>query len=300
MNNKKILKSYKKEEDKIIKNNIDILYTKYHNGYYIGSIENPYLVIIKAINKDIDSLYIHSSCEFINNEAFKNCKKIKHIIIPKNVIHVGNCAFKNCKNLKKIEVLNTNTKFGYKPFKGCKKLNNNIVINSNKFDNDKIYGFMPLKYLARIANIYDNGCYLGTPCNPYLVLVGPINDKIKSIDIHVGCKILSNLAFCKDLEEVEFNDSLQVIDYGAFMDCKSINKLNLPNSLIKIDSYAFSDNDNLEYINIPINIKIIRDYTFNCCDKLSNILIESDKYVIEEKAFNSCNKIELINKSSID
>lgn len=297
MNKKKILKAYKKEEDKIIKNNIDIYYTKYHNGYYIGSIENPYLVLVKAINKEIDSLYIHSSCEFINEEALSNCKNIKDIVIPNNVIYVGNYTFKNCKNLKKIEVLNNNTKFGYRPFKGCKKLNNNIIINSTKFDSDNIYGLAPLKYLARIANIYDNGCYLGTTCNPYLVLVGPINNKIKSIDIHNCCKILSNLAFCKDLEEVEFNDSLLLIDYGAFAYCNSINKLNLPESLVKIDSYAFSDNNNLEYINIPINIRIIRDYTFNCCDKLSNILIESDNYLVEEKAFNSCNKIEFITKS---
>lgn len=64
----------------------------------------------------------------IGNNAFKNNKKVKQIVIGKNVTKIGKKAFYGCKNLKKITIKSTKLKkkdIGAKAFKKAGKKNYN-------------------------------------------------------------------------------------------------------------------------------------------------------------------------------
>ena len=287
-----LFKYYLEKEEQEIKNKLDIHYTKYDNGYYIGTPSNLYMILIKAINKDIDSILIHSNCVYINHCAMKDCKNLVDIVIPESVKYVAEFSFEGCSNLKKVEVLNKLTMFNYECFKVCTNLHRNVIYNGKRFYNR---GLLLIKEdVIKKATIYDNAYYIGTKDNPYLVLFEPINENISSITLHKDCLILSNLAFCGRLKDVKLNDKLLVIDCKAFTCCTSITNINLSSSLIKMDSHVFSECNDLESITIPENIHIIREYTFNCCYKLKKTIIKSKDYIIEDKAFDSCEDVEVI------
>lgn len=58
----------------------------------------------------------------IGNNAFKNCKNLKKITIPKNIKTIGSNAFRGCSKLQTITVQSTKiTKVGKNAFKGIKK-----------------------------------------------------------------------------------------------------------------------------------------------------------------------------------
>ena len=77
-------------------------YNEYDNGLYIGNSENPYLVLVKAKNKDITSCTINSNTKFIHSSAFFNCRSLTSITIPQGVTSIGNNAFSWCGALTNI------------------------------------------------------------------------------------------------------------------------------------------------------------------------------------------------------
>ncbi len=77
-------------------------FNEYDNGLYIGSDENPYMILIKGKNNNIVNCEIHEDTRFIHSRAFENCSKLKSITIPSNVEKIGNNTFENCTSLETI------------------------------------------------------------------------------------------------------------------------------------------------------------------------------------------------------
>ena len=63
----------------------------------------------------------------IDDNAFKNCTKLKSIVIGKNVTKIGTKAFYNCKNLTKITIPSSIVKIGKQAFANCNKLKRIII-----------------------------------------------------------------------------------------------------------------------------------------------------------------------------
>jgi hypothetical protein len=87
------------------------------------------IATVTGVNsKNVKSIVIPSSITINNYEykvtgiadkAFQNCKKLKKVIIGKNVKKIGKSAFKNCKKLNSVAVLSKNiTSVGANSFKG--------------------------------------------------------------------------------------------------------------------------------------------------------------------------------------
>ncbi|MBO7150745.1 MAG: leucine-rich repeat domain-containing protein, partial [Clostridia bacterium] len=80
----------------------NIAYNAYDNAYYVGTEENPYLILVKVKRKDISSCTIHADTVYIGAYAFENCTAITNISVPANVIAVGEGAFYNIRTLSTI------------------------------------------------------------------------------------------------------------------------------------------------------------------------------------------------------
>lgn len=94
-------------EDTILKYGIfnkfeDLVYNKFDNAYYLGTIDNPYLWLIKATYTTITSCIIHEDTKYIHQGAFANCSKLTTITIPSNVVLIQKNAFVQCTNLTNI------------------------------------------------------------------------------------------------------------------------------------------------------------------------------------------------------
>lgn len=72
---------------------------QYDNALYLGSSENPYLVLYQAVNRDITSCVIHKDTQFIHSRAFQDCM-LTEISISSSIKYVGSYAFAGCKGLQ--------------------------------------------------------------------------------------------------------------------------------------------------------------------------------------------------------
>lgn len=70
------------------------------------------VTLVKTTNKKVTNLKISERIQFdgigfnavkVGNNAYKNCKKLKKLIIGKNIRIIGKNAFKGCKKLKRVE-----------------------------------------------------------------------------------------------------------------------------------------------------------------------------------------------------
>ena len=68
-------------------------YTEYDNAYYLGSQNNPYMILIKAVNKEIISCEMHSDTKIIATYAFCGCSNLETISMPAGIVFIGECAF---------------------------------------------------------------------------------------------------------------------------------------------------------------------------------------------------------------
>jgi len=97
------------------------------------------VAVVGVVNKSVKTINIPATVTGkkivykvteIGNNAFKNCKKLKSVVIGKNVTKIGKKAFYNCKALKKIMVTSSKIK---KAGAGCfKGINNKATIKVPK------------------------------------------------------------------------------------------------------------------------------------------------------------------------
>ncbi len=97
-------------------------YNEYDNALYLGNKDNPYVVLIKAKNRDITSCEINEKTKFIYDGAFFGDIKLTSIIVPDSVTTIGLSAFSNCSGLTSVTIPNSVTRIGQYAFSGCSNL----------------------------------------------------------------------------------------------------------------------------------------------------------------------------------
>ena len=76
----------------------------YENAYYAGNDSNPYLILIKPINKTIESCEINNRCRIIYPEAFTGCKSLQSIYVPNNIENLSYGSFVGCSSLVSVTI----------------------------------------------------------------------------------------------------------------------------------------------------------------------------------------------------
>ena len=128
----------KKEKNSKINSNLEktFIYKKYIYRIIIKPSANAKygkVEVVGLVNKNLKKAKIKNTVAFagkkykvtsIAKNAFKNNKKIKSVVIGKNVTKIGSKAFYNCKKLKKVVIKSKKLKLGKKVFaeKGGKKI----------------------------------------------------------------------------------------------------------------------------------------------------------------------------------
>lgn len=124
-------------------------YTEYGNAYYIGNDVNPYLILVKAKDKNITSVQIHSDTKFIHSSAFYNCKSLASVTVLGSVKSICSEAFSGCSKLTSIEIPEGITDIGTRAFALCSGLTS-IVIGSG-LTNISEYAFISCGKLTSIT-----------------------------------------------------------------------------------------------------------------------------------------------------
>ena len=67
--------------------------TEYNDCLYVGSINNPYHILLKANDVNISSHSVHPDTKIIADDAFYGLSRLSSLVIPKSVIFIGGGAF---------------------------------------------------------------------------------------------------------------------------------------------------------------------------------------------------------------
>lgn len=106
------------------------------NGVYMVTITNSDVAYMGPIDKNVASVTVPGTVTINNrtykvssiaNNAFKNNKKLKKVVISNNVISIGNAVFQNCAKLKKVTMPTTLKIIGKKAFYNCKNLKSVVI-----------------------------------------------------------------------------------------------------------------------------------------------------------------------------
>lgn len=280
---------------------------KYNLFKYTG--EEEYLVLPESVNGESYS---------IGERTFSGNDKIKSVQISNGVTSIGTEAFSNCSNLETIIMSNSIEKIGSSVFSDCSKLKEVTLSNNLKSIGD----FCFYNCTSLIYNEYENGYYLGSADNKYLLFIKAStkvsnfkihNDTIKieagafwndsileTIDLPAGLLDIGVEAFglCINLKEILLPSYITEIKDSTFIGCTNLEIVDL-NNVQKIDRYAFSECNSLTEINIPDSVEIISNHAFSFCIGLEVITLGTGLKTLEPNAFYCCSNIKIINYNAI-
>ena len=172
------------------------------------------------------SVNIKEGVKSVGRGAFEYCRSLYTLALPTTLETIGNDAFAYCENLEDVLLENTKvTTIGEAAFANCYNLTNLnfpqtlTSIGSTSFDNcDKL-----------ALTTYKNGCYFGTPENPYRWLIKGRNKNIQECVVHPNCEKIYN---------------------GAFTSCSVLKKLVIPATCTDFKGCLNRDNV-IEYVELP-------------------------------------------------
>ena len=180
--------------------------------------------------------------------AFNNCRQLRSVEMPENLICVGDTAdwnwnkdggaFGNCTNLEEI-IFHNCEKIGGKAFYQCNSLQE-ITLPKN------------LKHIGSYAFNY---------CNQLKDIILP--NEVETIGEHA-------FEFCYNLSSVQFPPSLKRIEANAFYCCISLSSINLP-GLTNISENTFSGCSNLTEVKLPSTLERIGNNAFENCSNLTKV-----------------------------
>jgi hypothetical protein len=267
----------------------NLQYNENDNALYLGNLDNPFLVLMKAKNKNVDACVIADNCKFIYNDAFNGCTGLSDIIIPENVTSIGVDAFKNCNNLKKVYNCSSLTltpgssSYGYVAYYAISVYNNcrldGDYVITDIDEKPYVCGYLGQDTELTLPAMYGIGDYAFYDCKDLI-----------NVSIPNGVTSIGKAAFsgCTGLASIEIPNSVKGIGKSAFDGCTSLPSIEIPSSVTSIGSSAFSGCTGLTSIEIPNSVTSIGDYTFYNCAGLTNFVIPSSVTSIGNYAFRNC------------
>ena len=99
---------------------------------------------------------------------------------------------------------------------------------------------------------------------------------------------------CRNLSEVVFNNSLQMIGDRAFWACTSLSNITLPSTVTEIGSGTFHNCKQLREAVLNDGLQKIGNGSFHSCTSLSSITLPSTVTEIGLWAFNGCHSLRKV------
>lgn len=239
-------------------------YNEYDNALYLGGENNPYLVLIKAKNHEIESCEINTATNEIYSYAFSECIALSEIVIPDSVTKVGESAFAGCKTLSTVSL-----------GKGINAIGN--------------YAFSACGALTKIV----------IPENVTSISSCAFLDCVSLSDVTLGENVttIGDSAFkgCTSIVNITIPNGVTKLGNSAFDHCTSLSTIAIPESVTEIGDYLFSGCTSLVTASIPEGFTYIGNYMFANCSSLIGILIPSTITKIGDQAFQYCETLYTIN-----
>ena len=259
-----------REIDALVFSHCDKLtYNEYENGSYLGSPENPYLALVR-MSPMVETAVFHPDTRVICGEAFKDCDKLKDLIIPEGILSIGGFALPS---LKTVSFPATMEHIDGLAFSDCRTPSEITVAEGNT------------AYKSVDGNLFS---YDGTRLIKYAG--GKENQTYTVPD---GTVIIEGNAFeyAKHLTEVTLPDSVEEIGDHAFLYCEGLKTLSLGKGLRIIGGQAFGFCKSLTEVTIPDHVEELSYSVFSECEKLETVVIGSGVTWLGDTMFMGCDAL---------
>ncbi len=290
--------------------------TTYQNISYIGSAENPYLLLYRVNNRNESSYTLHRDTKIIYPSAFSSCRLVEEIELPHGITRIGKSAFSGCTNLFAPTIPDSVTVIGDYAFRNCKRFYTVVLpqsithIGLGAFEGCSNISAISVPFVGQAANGSGNkyfGYIFGAKeSSAHLT---KISDNLKSITVTGGTTI-GNSAFshCKSLETIKLPPTLKVIHSGAFFLDKSIKQVEISDLAawcnIKMSSTDANpltygaklllNGEEISELIIPDGVTEISPFTFNGCKNITSLSMSKDVSKIGEGAFRNCSALQKV------
>ena len=223
----------------------------------------------------------------INTWAFSDLIYVTTVTLAEGVQTIADYAFSDCISLAEISIPDTLSFVGAGVFEGCSNLN---------------------------FNSYENGLYLGSANNPYVLLVSLADRSVENYKIHEDTRVIGDAVFRNcSMTTFEIPDGVVSIGPAAFQNCYNLSNIMIPNSVLSIENAAFENCVNLSHVTLPERLLVIGDYAFFCsglvdvnipdritsigtetfalCYNLKEVFVGNSTFFISKDAFYCCDSL---------
>ena len=281
----------------------NLQYNESNNACYLGSTENPYLVLIKAKSNTITSCEVCNNCRIIHREAFKGCTEMESVFIPQTVESIGPDAFYNCTGLTKAVFENIESICGIKflyegpePMLSSNPLTyaHHLYINQEeitslvipdeitKINSMAFAGCSYLKYITIPNSVTSIGDYAFYDVNLIIYSGNATGSPWGAKKVGVVC----------DEEGLVYADTEKTQLVGYMGNATSIT---VPNSVTSIGEKVFWDCSSLTSVSIPESVTSIRNYAFEGCSSLIAIAYDgTNEPTMGTDVFKNANHLEKV------
>lgn len=212
--------------------------------------------------EDRETISVPDTVKRIGQQAFKDNRILKEIILPKGLESIGDAAFMGCVSLVALTIPQNVTDIGKRCCWGCHSLQ--AISLSKNIKEVPQFAFFSCD--LRKVVLADGVRKIGEHAFG-------ANFALKSIYIPHSVRLIGVSAFEKgeSIEEVHLPERLTTIERSVFEDCKALRSIDIPSSVQRIKSRAFSG---IKDIKVNINkgqTIIISDDAFDSEDCLTII-----------------------------
>ena len=269
---------------------------------YLGNDNNPYVVLVRALSRDIESVTIDDNCKLIIKGALSGCKNLTKVVIPFGVRGIGCFAFGHCDSLVTVEIPQSVTCIGDSAFQWCEKLTNiTLPVGLTTIGEAAFIGCSRLEEVIIPTGATKIGNSAFKHCTGLRKVVIPSTINSIGDSAFDGCDSLvcnekegldylgneHNLylyldrVVSKSIATVTINSECKFIGASVFSDCNDLTSVVIPNGVISLGSWAFSKCKNLKSLKIPASLKDIGNWPFGDVEEL--LIPESVISVIAKK-----------------
>jgi hypothetical protein len=262
---------------------------KYGNAYYIGTEENPYLILYHVgdyfIDSVITSFEVHGDCKYIYANAFANQYDLESVTIPSSVISIGEGAFYGCGKLTSVTIPDNVVKIGGGAFGNCSELESvNIEGNITSIDDNTFTGCINLISFNIPVSVTSIGAYAFYNCDKLELVVPRTVESIGESAFYDVRNVLY-AGKAKGRPWGAMSGYLYgMIEEGDFIYYMAYGATRIKDVLL----YTGNDSD----VDIPDDVTGIRTYAFAGCDFISSVSIPSVQ-TVEHDAFAGCKDLTI-------
>lgn len=265
--------------------------------------------------------------------AFKNCRSLVSVFLPKNIDIIPDKCFSGCSKLEKVYNIDSVVKIGERAFFDCSSLNYIEFPSVQVIEDAAFVACKNMLECALSGSIRKIGKNIFNECKSISVLKLSFTKEISTLaalgngisqtlkEAHIYGGILGEHAFenCGKLEVVEISEATKIIPAYAFSNCDNLRKFTGSDSVTDIGKYAFYNCSALTYVGLFLTLKTIGAQAFansglagkydlsNVCEigesAFGQTNIQSVKFGDKLKAikaftFEKCEKLESVDMAS--